>query len=195
MAQKGWNFNVARCVGCSACAIACKAENNTYPTTSPTNMEALVVGNGRPVVVNYREVETIDSGTYPRPVRVFVSMACNHCASPACLASCPVEPKAIAKDGTTGLVQISQEKCIGCRYCEAACPYGAPQFNVATNKVEKCTGCKTRVDAGLKPACVTTCVGKALTWVEATFVGDHGTVPPGFAATTLTEPSIKFVDT
>lgn len=195
MPQKGWNLNLARCIGCEACAIACKAENNTTPSTTPTVMEQLVVKHGRAVAVNYREVMTVDGGAYPNPTRVFVTMACHHCAKPACMVACPVMPKAIEKRASDGLVQIKQDKCIGCGYCAAACPFGAPQANVATGKFEKCTGCVQRIDAGLLPACVTTCVGKALTWVDSFDYASegHGTPPEGFAPTSLTHPSIKFV--
>ncbi len=186
MAQFGWNLSLKRCVGCHACMVACKAENNTEPQQSP-----LTVHYGRAVAVNYRFVHTVDGGAYPTPTRTFVTMACNHCANPACLASCPVG--AIAKDAATGLVQIDQAQCIGCRYCEWACPYGAPQFNAATQKVEKCTGCAHRLAKGLAPACVTTCPAKALTYTNSfDQAGGNGSVPAGFADPAATHPAIKF---
>ena len=102
------------------------------------------------------------------------------------MASCPVD--AISKRDSDGIVLIDQDKCIGCRYCEAVCPYGAPQFNGRTGKVEKCTACVHRQDAGLEPACVTACLGRALSW--GTFDGTHGAVPADFADPSLTGPSI-----
>ncbi len=186
MPQFGWNLDLRRCVGCHACTVACKSENNTSPTSSP-----LIVKNGKAVAVNYRFVHTADRGSYPTPQKLFVSMACNHCASPACRDSCPVN--AISKNTTTGLVQINQTTCIGCRYCEWACPYGAPQFNADTNKVEKCTGCEHRVSVGLDPACVTTCSARALTYTTSFTTGDNGTPPAEFASTSHTKPSIKFI--
>jgi len=187
MAQFGWNLSLKRCVGCHACMVACKSENNTEPQQAP-----LIVQYGRAVAVNYRIVNTVDSGAYPASKRTFVTMSCNHCVDPACLASCPVA--AIKKDAATGLVQIDQATCIGCRYCEWACPYGAPQFNATTQKAEKCTGCAHRLAKGLPPACVTTCPAKALTYT-ATFdtAGGNGTVPTGFSDPTGTHPSIKFL--
>jgi len=186
MSQFGWKIDLVKCIGCHACAIACKAENNTYPQQSP-----LIVKNGRAVRVDYRRVINRDSGVYPRVSRIFVSMSCNHCAEPACLKSCPVG--AITKRESDGIVLIDQELCIGCKYCVWACPYGAPQFNPNTKKVEKCTFCVHRIEAGLKPACVTTCVGRALTY-ETDFDRNRSgeNAPEGFSDPRHTIPSIHF---
>lgn len=185
MPQFGWTLDLRRCVGCSGCAIACKAEQNTAPVLSP-----LTVRHGRAVAVDYRQVVTIEDGTYPTVTRTFVTMACHHCAAPACLASCPVD--AISKDAMTGLVRIDQATCIGCRYCQWACPYGAPQFNEETAKVEKCTGCAHRIAAGLGPACAATCPARALSYTTD-FRADAASTPPdGFGDPSLTRPSINF---
>ena len=185
MSQLGWKIDLTKCIGCHACAVACKAENNTHPQQSP-----LVVRNLRAESVDYRRVITRDSGYYPNPVRVFVTSSCNHCKEPACLKSCPV--KAITKRESDGIVLIDQGKCIGCKYCMWACPYGAPQFNSKTKKVEKCTLCVHRIDAGLQPACVTTCVGRAL-YIEdfdETKSGENS--PLGFSDPKHTKPSVRF---
>lgn len=170
MPQMGWIFDKSRCVGCRACTVACKMENNT------------------PTDVNWRWVYDLEAGAYPDPSVEFYSTACYHCESPACMASCPTD--AITKDAQTGLVQIAQAQCVGCKYCIAACPYGAVQFNAATKKVDKCTGCVQRVEVGLAPACVVTCVGGALQWVQDAEWG--GTPPEGFAPMKHTKPSVKF---
>lgn len=186
MAQYGWTLDLKRCVGCHACSVACKAENNTEPQTSP-----LTVRNGRAVAVNYRKVHYRWGGTYPKVTLTFVSTACNHCFEPACIKSCPVG--AISKRSADGIVLIDQDLCIGCKYCIWACPYGAPQFNETTRKVEKCTFCVHRIGAGLKPACVTTCTGKALDFVTSFTQAQSGqSAPSGFANPMHTNPSILF---
>lgn len=172
MAQVGWRYVKSRCVGCRACTVACKMENNT------------------PTEVNYRWVFIREEGHYPAPRASLFSMGCYHCAEPACLASCPTG--AITKDANTGVVLIDQETCVGCRYCLAVCPYGAPQFNEESGKVEKCTYCAHRLDEGLAPACAATCVGGAINAVtDDTWGGD---APDGFASAGLTRPSVKFED-
>ncbi|HXG59537.1 MAG TPA: 4Fe-4S dicluster domain-containing protein [Thermoanaerobaculia bacterium] len=184
MTQIGWILDLTKCVGCHACTVACKSENNTAPQISP-----LVMRNGRAITVDWRRVTEIERGTYPKVAREFVSMACNHCLEPACMKSCPVG--AITKRDKDGIVLIDQEKCNGCRYCVWACPWGAPRFSEITHKVEKCTFCVQRIDAGLQPACVTTCVGRALTFGYD--VGPTREVPEGFADPQLTGAQIRFV--
>lgn len=139
--------DLEHCTGCRACTIQCKAENNT------------------PLDVDYNRVIYVESGSYPDTRRLFVPMPCMHCGRPPCQAACPV--RAITKRAKDGIVLIDGDKCIGCRYCIWACPFGAPQFNAATHTTQKCTLCSHRTtDAnqnltGLKPACVDTCIARA----------------------------------
>ena len=116
-------------------------------------------------------------GVYPNLTRSYMPIACQHCENPACLKVCPVG--ATYKDDM-GRVEIDYERCIGCRYCMAACPYNArnfnwgeakrdPDFNYGDkdvpvrpkNVAEKCTLCKERTDKGLKPMCVEVCPAQA----------------------------------
>jgi Fe-S-cluster-containing dehydrogenase component len=199
MPQLGWLIDLDKCTGCDTCSIACKSENNTRPLSSPMPSK-----NGRGVLpdhVSYRWVVKKEEGVYPNPSLTFVTSACNHCEHPACQASCPVsnvndpsnENNAIFKRASDGIVLINQEVCIGCKNCTQSCPYGAPQFNSQTEKVEKCTFCIHRLEAGFLPACVTTCVGNALHLVEDFDSSESGmNAPDGFANKALTVPSVKF---
>ena len=195
MARFGWLIDLDKCTGCDTCTIACKSENNTRPLGSP-----LPSKNGRGVLpdhVSYRWVVKQEGGVYPNPSITFITSACNHCEAPACLASCPVG--AISRRDLDGIVLIDQDLCIGCKRCIHACPYGAPQFNSVTQKVEKCTLCVHRLyDADARrtaflPACVTSCVGNALHLVENFELAESGqNAPEGFADPSLTIPAVKF---
>lgn len=171
MAKVGWIIDLKKCIGCRSCFVACKSENNT------------------PLRTDWRYVVERERGTYPTPKREFISLACNHCDNPACMKSCPVD--AITKRDD-GIVLIDQDKCIGCRYCMFACPYGAPKIDTDTGKVSKCTMCVHRQDAGLAPACATACLTGAIEFVED-FLGDTEHMPDGFNDPALTNPNIDFV--
>lgn len=176
--QRGFQIDLARCIGCRACAMACVMENNTDP------------------YVHWREVVTMEYGTYPNADRVHVTMGCFHCEEPACVKACPISG-AISKDSTDGVVVIDPDLCNGCRRCIAACPYNAPVYNPATQKVEKCNFCKHRVGTGSNPthlpACVSTCPTKALTYTEKSSFTPTTTTAPGFADMNNTKPSVEWV--
>lgn len=185
MPQIGWIIDLTRCTGCHTCEVACKMENNTAPVLSPLPLASPWSARQ----VNWRRVLEVESGRYPHARRAFYTMSCHHCEHPACMAACPAG--AISKRSSDGVVLIDQNACIGCRYCGAVCPYGAPQFNEDTGKTEKCTFCVHRIDEGLEPACVTACLGGALQWtVEPDSPGE---VPPGFADPRLTRPAVEWL--
>lgn len=175
MAQNGFLVDLKRCSGCKACQVACKAENNTRPQP----------GDPRGASVNYRRVVFSRAGSDPATMtRLFVSTACYHCGTPACAPVCPVG--AISKRGSDGVVLIDYSLCIGCRRCFFACPYGAPQYNGAMRKTQKCTFCEHLLAQNLTPACVATCLTKALTYrtdivnnSTAPIIADGPTMNPG----------------
>lgn len=88
----------------------------------------------------------------------FLPRICNHCLNPACVAACPAG--AIYKREEDGIVLIDQDKCRGWRFCISGCPYKKPYFNWRTGKSEKCILCYPRVESGLAPVCMHSCVGR-----------------------------------
>jgi anaerobic dimethyl sulfoxide reductase subunit B (iron-sulfur subunit) len=196
MPQYAFHVNIANCIGCRACEVACAQEYDL-----PQGLFR------RRVLVD----ESVD--TNGKPSRRFVSMACNHCETPACLNACPVQR--YAKDADTGIVYIKPSKaedpvngvdCIGCRRCQAACPYGAPQFDAELGRMDKCTGCLHRIKSTVLPqekripACVLTCTSRALHWDLLTAIdgGSFGEslkqlgTAPDIADPKYTNPSIRF---
>lgn len=141
MAQLSILIDLDRCVGCHSCTVACKMENNV-PLGSYWN----------------RVLQIGPTGKFPDLQMYFLPVLCQHCDKPACVGVCPTNASHKRDDG---IVLIDKEKCVGCRYCTFACPYGVRYFNPEEGVVEKCTLCAHLVDAGDKPACVKTCVGKA----------------------------------
>ena len=130
-----------RCIGCHGCEIACKNENE---------VELGSFWN--------KVVQRGPFGEYPHLEQYFLPVMCQQCTDSPCTHVCPTG--ASYRDDE-GKVLIDKEKCIGCKYCMAACPYGARYAIVETGVVGKCTYCAHRSENGLLPACVSTCVTKA----------------------------------
>src|SRR5690625_4338937 len=83
---------------------------------------------------------------------------CNHCDNPPCVPVCPVQATFQREDG---IVMVDGDRCVGCAYCVQACPYDARFINKETKVADKCTFCEHRLEVGLLPACVESCVGGA----------------------------------
>ena len=149
MKQYGFFIDISRCTGCKTCTLACKDYKELGPNQNFRRVYEYTGGNWK------KEGET----WRPDVFAYYVSMACNHCEDPACIPVCP--EKAITKDAN-GFVVIDAEKCIGCRACQKACPYGAPQYSAAASAMLKCDGCRDRVSEGKKPVCVEACPLRAL---------------------------------
>ena len=160
-------IDLAKCIGCDTCTVSCKAENRTPPG------------------VSYNAVIETEVGQYPHTRKVNLPRPCMQCDQPACAGVCPVGASYKHK---SGIVAIDKDRCIGCRYCIAACPYGArsfdfgesyasemtgfeqvkaPEYGVEPGRgtkkgtVRKCSFCFHRLNRGEEPACVESCIGDA----------------------------------
>lgn len=149
MGQKAFYFDMTACIGCHACQVACRDRNALY------NVGEI-----------FRKVDTYEGGKFPTPFVYPLSIACNHCANPACVAKCPTG--AMYKDEETGLVLHDDALCIGCGLCAQACPYGEPIMIEKEGKTmsAKCDGCYSRVMNGENPVCVDACGMRALEFGE-----------------------------
>lgn len=199
-------IDLRKCVGCSACTIACIAENKLPPG------------------VVYRPVINQEVGTYPNVTMKFLPRPCMQCDNPPCVPVCPV---AATYKNAEGVVVVDYDDCIGCRACIPACPYNARTFDFGylytestpvaegrvigqenadayertvsyeysqdwprTNlraspvgNVRKCHFCLHRLNEGMLPACVTTCIGRA------TYFGDAND-PDSLVAELIASPNI-----
>jgi len=174
--QHGFFFTADNCIGCHACEAACSEKNEN------------------PAHLAFRSVGYVEGGTYPDYKRMNISMACNHCDDPVCLKGCPT--RAYTKHAEYGAVLQDPETCFGCGYCTWVCPYNAPQLDPVKGRVSKCNMCVDRLEVGLKPACVSACVGNALDFgvIETTPSNREQckTTIPGFPSPDITHPNIRF---
>jgi anaerobic dimethyl sulfoxide reductase subunit B (iron-sulfur subunit) len=169
-------FNGELCTGCKTCMIACKDKNN------------LPVGVLWRRVLEYSGGDWIPSGDNAFHHSVFayyVSISCNHCENAPCVKGCPTT--AMKRD-ESNIVFIDQERCVGCRYCEWNCPYGAPQFNEEAKAMTKCDFCRDELAQGYPPTCVAACPNRALDFGEYDeLVKKHGDLS---AVAPLPDPSV-----
>ncbi len=140
--QRGFYLDLNRCTSCYACVVACKAHH-------------ALAEEG----IYWRRVMTLEAQV-GQSVRVAnLSLSCMHCAEPACSSICPAA--AISKRPEDGIVLVNSARCIGCKMCLLACPFGIPQFG-SDGKMQKCDFCIERLEKSLAPACAQTCPARAL---------------------------------
>ena len=181
MTRYGMAIDLRRCIGCQACAAACKVANNLPKelkynivyTKSDDDWDTLGTAVARGALANDNA-----GGTFPNCTMNFLPMQCQHCAEPACLEVCPTGATQKREDG---IVFVDSELCIGCESCVKACPYEGVRSLISDNPeyylevevgefdapphtagtVEKCTFCKNLIDRGDVPACMQLCPGRA----------------------------------
>ena len=158
----GMVIDLKKCIGCYGCQISCKAEHATPPG------------------VFYARVVKREIGESPNVRRISIPLLCMHCGDPPCMAVCPTGATTKRADG---IVTIDHDTCVGCRYCMMACPYEARYFHAKpreyfpgqgltpyeawgydshpTGVVEKCDFCASRLERGVEPSCVASCMARA----------------------------------
>ncbi len=149
----GMLVDLTRCTGCNSCALACKESNaRSEPLAVPSEISTDSFS-----FVDERQV----TDQHGAPLKVFVKRQCMHCVEPACVSACTV---GALRKTPEGPVVYDSAKCIGCRYCQYACPYGVPAYDWDNplGLIGKCEMCSDRLDAGDKPACADACPNGAI---------------------------------
>jgi Fe-S-cluster-containing dehydrogenase component/formate-dependent nitrite reductase membrane component NrfD len=137
----GFVIDQRKCIGCHACTVACKEENQV------------------PLGAFRTWVKYVERGHYPETRRYFSVLRCNHCDDAPCVSICPTVALYRRPDG---IVDFDGARCIGCKSCMQACPYDALYIDPATQTAAKCHYCAHRVEVGLEPACVIVCPERAI---------------------------------
>ena len=149
--QYGFYFDADRCGSCKACVMACKDKNDT------------LVGMKLRSVIDFGGGTWAEKDGIMQPDGVFVysvSISCNHCAEPACIAKCTAG--AMTKRAEDGIVYVDEAKCIGCGTCALVCPYSAPRRDRENKLARKCSFCMDYLAEGKNPACVDACLMRCL---------------------------------
>lgn len=139
--QLGFVIDHSRCIGCHACTVACKSEND------------VPLGSFR-TWVKYTE-----EGEFPQVKRSFAVLRCNQCTKPPCVEICPTNALSKRPDG---IVDIDPKACIGCKSCMQGCPYDALYIHPEKGTAQKCHFCAHRTEQGLAPACAVVCPTEAI---------------------------------
>lgn len=158
----GLVIDLDTCVGCQACVTNCKEWNTGGHSAPLTDFNPY--GNNVDGVW-FNRVHTFETGDGPDSRTVHFPKSCLHCETPACVTVCPTG--ASYKRSSDGIVLVDHNKCIGCKLCSWACPYGAREYDPDEGVMKKCTLCIDRIyndtlpEADRQPACVITCPSRA----------------------------------
>lgn len=145
-------YDSTKCIGCRACQNACKEWNGNPPQAGPD------LSADTWTLIQMAKPEGSDE-------LAFLKRQCMHCLHPACVSACPV---GALQQTEQGAVVYDPDRCIGCRYCMVACPFGVPKFEWEESLpyIRKCTFCIDRLEDGLEPACAAACPVGALVFGE-----------------------------
>ncbi len=151
----GLLYDSTRCIGCMACMAACKRAND-LPAEDPSGMGLHDAPRDLSASTKTVVKEALIDGR-----QTFYKTQCMHCADPACVSVCMIG--ALHK-GKHGVVAYDPSRCVGCRYCQVACPFDIPKFqwDTPTPRIVKCELCRHRFAQGLGPACAEVCPRKAV---------------------------------
>ncbi|TSA38496.1 MAG: dimethylsulfoxide reductase subunit B [Porphyromonadaceae bacterium] len=150
MSTFGFYFDSSACSGCKTCQVACKDKNDLQAGIRFRRVYEVAGANWNKT----------DEGAWEHDIVAYnLSIACNHCENPSCVKACPTTAMHSELDG---IIQIDPKKCVGCRYCQWACPYGSPQYNRQKGIMQKCDFCRDYILDGKQPVCVTSCPMRAL---------------------------------
>lgn len=148
----GMLYDASKCVGCQSCVVACREANDLAPDTrlDPLHQSPRDLNDETKNTIKVYESE--DGRQYS-----YIKQQCMHCMDPACVAACMF--RALKKQPGTGIVTWTPSLCVGCRYCEIACPYHIPKFQWSgvNARIVKCELCKDRLATGEETACASVC--------------------------------------
>ena len=158
IAKMGLLITPELCIGCRACQVACKSWNqlpgdktvNSGSYENPNNLNPHL----------YNKIRYMEVPSEKDPLRwLFVNQRCMHCEDAGCMKICP-SPGALYRTAE-GAVAFNQDRCIGCRFCSAGCPFDIPRYD-ERGKVTKCHLCFDRIANKMAPACAKTCPTEAI---------------------------------
>ena len=158
MTQLALVIDLNVCVGCHACVTSCKEWNTSGQSGPLADFDAYAKD---PTGTFFNRVQTFEVGEYPNTETVHFPKSCLHCEDPPCVPVCPTGASYKRKED--GIVLVDYDKCIGCKYCAWACPYGAREIDEQRKEMTKCTLCVDRIynpelpESDRKPACVMAC--------------------------------------
>ena len=158
MTQLALVIDLNVCVGCHACVTSCKEWNTSGSAGAMADQRPY---GADPTGTFFNRVQTFEVGEFPRVETVHFPKSCLHCEDPPCVPVCPTGASYKRKED--GIVLVDYDKCIGCKYCAWACPYGVRELDEGEKVMKKCTLCVDRIydqtlpQADRKPACVMAC--------------------------------------